>query len=679
MFPFGRLHPLLLHLPIGSFFLAVIVYFALGKTEKRQEENTFRLILDISVLVALLSAISGLFLSIEPEYDASLVAFHRNTSTIFAVSLYGLSAFLSMLPRGIASLLLVLELVLLVVAGHYGGELTHGKNFIFQAKIQPQQQLDSNSSVYLIALQPILESKCTSCHNAEKAKGMLVLTDSSGILKGGKGGKVVIAGDAQASPLIQRLHLDLDDEKHMPPLGKQGLSPEEIKTLTLWIDRGSSFGLKPKDLGERDTLRVLCEKALTLNKQPAKSYTFAFADKKLIQKLNTPYRSVKLLANNSPALIAAYYLPRDFNASKIKELLEVKQQLVQLNLAKMPIKDAEMELIAEFKQLERLNLSQTQITNSGLMQLKPLTQLEELSLAFTNISEIPEFFFKPPFRLKKLFLYNTRTNPVLIQDLQSKYREIDFFSIEKDTALLALTPPLLENENVIVGPEDSIVLLHKINGVKIKYSLDGSEPDSLRGLDYIKPIALKNALDIKAFAYKSGWLKSPTETFTLFKKGLVPKKCDLVTTANSQYPGSSALTFTNESKAPIKNLKDQNWIAFRENHFRAIFSFDQAKPIHKISLCYGVQIPSYVFPPVWVKIFGGPSPANMQLLKLMKLPQISPKDKDLVKSDAIHIELAGKPFPYYAIEGMNLQKIPTWHAGKGEKGWLFIDEIFFYE
>jgi hypothetical protein len=35
-------------------------------------------------------------------------------------------------------------------------------------------------------------------------------------------------------------------------------------------------------------------------------------------------------------------------------------------------------------------------------------------------------------------------------------------------------------------------------------------------------------------------------------------------------------------------------------------------------------------------------------------------------------------YRYIEIEAVNIQKLPGWHRGKGEKGWVFVDEVFFY-
>jgi hypothetical protein len=35
-------------------------------------------------------------------------------------------------------------------------------------------------------------------------------------------------------------------------------------------------------------------------------------------------------------------------------------------------------------------------------------------------------------------------------------------------------------------------------------------------------------------------------------------------------------------------------------------------------------------------------------------------------------------YKYIEIEAFPVSVLPKWHPGKGEKGWVFVDEVFFY-
>src|SRR5215212_11180643 len=66
---------------------------------------------------------------------------------------------------------------------------------------------------------PVVEANCAKCHNADKKKGDLDLTSYSAALAGGASGKVLVAGDADASKLWKVIN-HLEDPNMPPKSGK---------------------------------------------------------------------------------------------------------------------------------------------------------------------------------------------------------------------------------------------------------------------------------------------------------------------------------------------------------------------------------------------------------------------------------------------------------------------------
>jgi WD40 repeat protein len=83
----------------------------------------------------------------------------------------------------------------------------------------------------------ILRENCTSCHNAEKKKGKLLLTSRETALNGGENGAAVVPGDVAKSLMATVVAADADP--HMPPKGQ--LTDDEIKTLKAWINAGAEW------------------------------------------------------------------------------------------------------------------------------------------------------------------------------------------------------------------------------------------------------------------------------------------------------------------------------------------------------------------------------------------------------------------------------------------------------
>jgi len=92
----------------------------------------------------------------------------------------------------------------------------------------------------------IFEQTCLNCHNPDKTKGGLDLSNFAGAMKGGSSGKVVEPGDT-SSTLIKSVKQTADPK--MPPEGEK-LSAADIDVLVKWIEGGllenkSSTARKP--------------------------------------------------------------------------------------------------------------------------------------------------------------------------------------------------------------------------------------------------------------------------------------------------------------------------------------------------------------------------------------------------------------------------------------------------
>ena len=82
-------------------------------------------------------------------------------------------------------------------------------------------------------------------------------------------------------------------------------------------------------------------------------------------------------------------------------------------------------------------------------------------------------------------------------------------------------------------------------------------------------------------------------------------------------------------------------------------------------------------PPSEVEVWGGDDKNKMKLLNKVHPTRITEKEKNAVAVEVIKINLEPSAYKQYKIVAKNIAKLPAWHPGKGDKAWLFIDEIFF--
>ncbi len=85
-------------------------------------------------------------------------------------------------------------------------------------------------------IQQLFQQKCLGCHNAKTRKAGLDLSSPESILKGSESGRIIQAGDADASLLFQMI-----ESAEMPPEEKNHLSQEELQQLRHWLNSGARF------------------------------------------------------------------------------------------------------------------------------------------------------------------------------------------------------------------------------------------------------------------------------------------------------------------------------------------------------------------------------------------------------------------------------------------------------
>ena len=306
-----------------------------------------------------------------------------------------------------------LTLVTLVVAGHTGAVLTHGQNFVLAPMSSPTELTVENASVYEFAVRPIFDRKCFSCHNETRAKGGLVMTSIDKFKEGGKHGKAWVEGKPEESRMIKAFYLPLSHDEHMPPDGKPQLTAVEISTIEAWIKSGADFEKKLNQFADGDSIKFIVASFIASKAEAEapiveKQYNFDAVSSEVVAELNTPFRSVSPLYQNSPAIQADFFLKDNFQIKSLEELKSVANQLVVLNLSKMPVTDKDLKIISSFRNLEILNLNFTRIQGSGLSDLARLENLQSLSLAGTSVKANDlETILKLP-KLREIYIWNSQ-------------------------------------------------------------------------------------------------------------------------------------------------------------------------------------------------------------------------------------------------------------------------------
>ncbi|MEP7268282.1 MAG: FN3 associated domain-containing protein, partial [Saprospiraceae bacterium] len=539
-----------------------------------------------------------------------------------------------------------------------------------------ESQFDENASLYQNVMKPIFDGKCTSCHNPNKLKGELDLSTIQGIKKGGKNGLVIDLNKLDSSPLIEKIHLPEENKKHMPPQGKPQLSNDEKALLEIWIARGADFEKKWKEYDSKDSLYMAAQKIISSTKSEQSNYDFNAASSTLISSLNDPFTTINPLNQNTPALHADFYVRAQYNPKKLIEFQKIKEQLVELNMGNMPVEDAEIKNIINFFNLEKLILNNSNITDNAVTELVKLPVLKSLALSGTGVTKKSLPVLQSSKSLKEVFIWNTS---ITAQDIDTNSTIFFYTGYVPDTSeKQALNSPAIRNESTVIDPKDSVTLYHRIPGVIIRYTLNDSLPDTFSSAIYERPLSMSRHTTVKARAMKEGWMASPVSSFSFFQKGIKPLHSNLLIAPNEKYRAQGSASLTDDVKGNIGNLIDGNWLGFRENPFEAIFEFDTITSLNEVILSINKSVGSYLVQPAYIEVFSGNDSTQMKLIKKIIPAPLTENEKGVSKNEAIEIMLDGSRAKYFMIKAMNNPKLPKWHSGKGQKGWLFVDEVFFY-
>lgn len=663
----GRMHPLMLHFPI-----VLLVLFALLALVRRADSG----LLLIAAFTAVITAIMGLFLSKEPGYDPDSIWLHKWSGVLLSLLTLAWYHWYDVLQkrRYVPAAAAVGCLVLLTVVGDEGAGITHGHNFLLApvAPAAPKKTVAfGDAVVFTDMVQPILQSKCMSCHNSNKAKGDLVMETAPLLLKGGKSGPAWDSTRPDLGQLLKRIHLPAEEEKHMPPKGKPQLTDAETTILYQWLKHNPTQSVRVADLPAADTLRQL---AMAQFKGPVEeeTYDFAAADERTIQKLNTSYRIIYPVALHSPALNVDFYSPQFFKPVQLRELEPLGRQIVSLNLEKMPVTDADIPVIAGFSHLRVLNLSFTGITSAGVAGLKRLQQLKSLSLSGTAIKEQDLSSLSTLPSLRHLYVWNTAIPAGAITNSHGSL-QIEG-GARTDTMLVKLNPPILQNEESILRGPVVLRLKHYVPGVSIRYTLDGSEPDSSSSPVYAAgKVMVSDKAPLRARAFKRGWLPSD-ETRTYFYRGKYePDSIRMLQPMDSNYMRYGGRTLIDGIKGDL-NFGSGKWLGFRKNRMECLLLFDKPVVAADVTLSSMVNVGASIMAPVRIEVWGGSAPGNMR-----PLANLSP---DTAKAGSLAY-LTPYDLPFHPVRVRCLKivvepvaKLPAWQNEPGKKGWIFLDEVF---
>ncbi|WP_298755234.1 chitobiase/beta-hexosaminidase C-terminal domain-containing protein [uncultured Psychroserpens sp.] len=231
---------------------------------------------------------------------------------------------------------------------------------------------------------------------------------------------------------------------------------------------------------------------------------------------------------------------------------------------------------------------------------------------------------------------------------------------------IQLEQPRVKASNTIIDSSVVITSELRMKGVEIFYTSDGSEP-SKSSETYKSALVVSEEGSYKFKAFHPDWKPSAVSELRVYQKGITPLSIDWKTKAHSTYPGLGNSTLVNHQKAAL-NFSNPQWVGF-DTIVKANVHFAKDTYIKSITVGYLVDTKSWIFPPEVISVI-----INKTDTVQVKMPK--PENKEVLALDDVRI-LIEKNVESLSVMISNTKELPEWHAGKGLKAWLFMDEWIF--
>ena len=694
----GNFHPVVLHLPIGA-FLFTLLLFAYQKFTKIKLTIPIRLGLIFSFISAIVSSILGFILQFYGEYDNSLVNFHMWLAVITTL-LIGLIYFLHKKNEDNKYIAhsFVSAVIFMTVTGHYGGSITHGKDYLKLPEINQTVRFVSYDSIHVYndVVSSIIDSKCVKCHNMSKSKGGLMLTSEREMNKGGENGKIFLANNSSDSKLYTYLNLPLNDKMHMPPDGNSQLTENEKNIIKMWIDTGAQFDGFTNIVDDDYSNEIL-------NYLPP-----------LVASVDPPSKNslIKLIENNfrierisvESNFIDLKYDGTSFGSKQFNLLLKVSENIQRLDLSNIDFSMINSTKLKKLKNLKYLNLTNTNFNSGDLYNIPEAVQILILSKNNIEPENLLEISSRP--QLKKVFAYDTVSDDELKKSLVDQSNNKIYFGISlQDFSSLEgfpLEKPIIEANGIEINPNpitdinpkfnrtlfvDSILVkvVEAISEPLYRYTTDETQPDSLSSL-YSGPMVFTKSGNFNVKAFKKGYRTSVAKSFYFDKIKSRINSYNLLTKAIDPY--NNDILF--DGQLASLDFRDGKWNGFIheedeekakqqgriENSGNLIVDFElpSNKNISEIAIsCMESINNGFILLPEAISLYNI-SNGNEELISYLKIPKSTVGEADSKR--VFKLSLKSQNIQKVRLKIESNRKLPKGHVAEGQPGWLFIDEIY---
>jgi hypothetical protein len=239
-----------------------------------------------------------------------------------------------------------------------------------------------------------------------------------------------------------------------------------------------------------------------------------------------------------------------------------------------------------------------------------------------------------------------------------------------------LATPLLKYQSVFFKNTATAELKFAMKGTSIHYTLNNQTPTKKDPV-YHQPIQINRSFTtIKAMVFGEGFLPSDIVSATFIKDGLKIKSVQQ-TTPNERYQGNGATTLM-DNKGGLTAINAGTWLGYQTDSVEINITLEKSQLISSVLLNCLQDQGSWIFLPQQITVYYfDKTKQSYQLLK----ERFDTSNANIAGASCQPISIPlSKKITTNTIKIIlrGIKSLPDWHQGKGQPGWLFIDEIKLY-
>jgi sialate O-acetylesterase len=211
----------------------------------------------------------------------------------------------------------------------------------------------------------------------------------------------------------------------------------------------------------------------------------------------------------------------------------------------------------------------------------------------------------------------------------------------------------------------------RFNPLEIYYTTDGNEPNQHSEL-YKEPFHINKSVMLRARAFDGEAASTCISSLDIFYHLAFGKKPDLKYPYSSKYKASGSGALTDGIRGS-KIFWDGNWQGFYSHDFEAIVDLGKNKKIDKISAGFLQSLNDWIFFPKSVEFLVSENGQDFSSIGL-----VTTNDSLItvpIEKHDYELDKKGVKARYIMVKASSVIVCPDWHPWKGEKAWLFADEI----